>query len=890
MVNAEQMKKVATQDGFFAALDQSGGSTPKALKLYGIEESEYSGDAEMMDKVHEMRSRIIKNPKFDGSRTIGAILFEATMDREIETQASAKYLWEQKKVVPFLKIDKGLAEEKDGVQLMKDMPKLDELLDKAVAAGIFGTKERSVVKLPNPVGIQAVVDQQFEIGKKIIAKGLVPMLEPEVDINSPDKERCEELLLDALMQGLRKLTPDQKVMFKLTIPSRPNLYLPLMGHPNTVRVVALSGGYNRADSCKLLKANIGMIASFSRAFAEGMNAKQSDEEFTKTMDESCQAIYEASKAVSAKEEQMIKVSSQNGFFSALDQSGGSTPKALKLYGIEESEYSGDAEMMDKVHEMRSRIITNPMYHGGRVIGAILFEATMDREIGMVGSAKYLWEQKKVVPFLKIDKGLAEEKDGVQLMKDMPKLDELLDKAVTAGIFGTKERSVIKLPNEAGIRAIVDQQFEIGKKIIAKGLVPMLEPEVDINSPDKVGCEELLLDALMQGLRTLEPDQKVMFKLTIPTKPNQYLPLMAHPNTIRVVALSGGYNRTESCKLLKQNVGMIASFSRAFAEGLNAKQSDEEFTKTMDESCEEIYQASCMVSKKEEQMAKVSSQPGFFSALDQSGGSTPKALKLYGIDESEYSGDAEMMDKVHEMRSRIIKNPKYHGARVIGAILFEATMDREIGMVSSAKFLWEQKKVVPFLKIDKGLAEEKDGVQLMKDMPKLDELLDKAVKAGIFGTKERSVIKLANEAGIKAAAEQQFVIGKQILAKGLVPMLEPEVDINSPSKAECEKLLLAALLEGLKALTPEQKVMFKLTIPSEANLYKPLMEHPNTIRVVALSGGYNREESCKLLAANSGMIGSFSRAFAEGLSAKQSDEEFTKTIDESCEAIYQASRK
>merc|ERR1719188_70217 len=182
-----------------------------------------------------------------------------------------------------------------------------------------------------------------------------------------------------------------------------------------------------------------------------------------------------------------------------------------------------------------------------------------------------------------------------------------------------------------------------------------------------------------------------------------------------------------------------------------------------------------------------------------------------------------MDKVHEMRTRIITNEKFTGDRVIGAILFEATMDREIGLQSSAKYLWEQKKVVPFLKIDKGLAEEKDGVQLMKDMPKLNELLDKAVAAGIFGTKERSVIKLPNEAGIKAVADQQFEIGKQILAKGLVPMLEPEVDINSPSKAECEKLLLAALLEGLKTLTPEQKVMFKLTIPSEANLYKPLME-------------------------------------------------------------------
>merc|ERR1712217_417778 len=217
------------------------------------------------------------------------------------------------------------------------------------------------------------------------------------------------------------------------------------------------------------------------------------------------------------------------------------------------------------------------------------------------------------------------------------------------------------------------------------------------------------------------------------------------------------------------------------------------------------------------------------------------------------------------------------------------MDREIEGFASAKFLWEQKKVVPFLKIDKGLAEEKDGCQLMKNMPKLNELLDKAAAAGIFGTKERSVIKLANEAGIKAVAEQQFEVGKQICAKGLVPILEPEVDINSPEKEKCEELLLAALQDGLTKLAPDQKVMFKLTIPNKPNLYKPLMEHPNTVRVVALSGGYDRAESCRQLALNEGMVGSFSRAFAEGLSAKQSDEEFTATIDKSCEMIYQASR-
>jgi len=271
--------------------------------------------------------------------------------------------------------------------------------------------------------------------------------------------------------------------------------------------------------------------------------------------------------------------------------GGSTPKALALYGIEESEYKGEEEMFDKVHAMRSRFMTNAKYNGRRVLGAILFEQTMDREVAKLPTATYLWQKKRVIPFLKIDKGLADEKDGCQMMKPNPGLDALLDKAVAAGIFGTKERSLIKAPNSSGIQKVVDQQFEVGKQICAKGLVPIIEPEVDINATDKPGCEKLLLAALQKGLTTLKPSEKVIFKLTIPTETNLYLPLMDHPNTVRVVALSGGYNREDSCKMLAENKGMIASFSRAFAEGFSAKQTNAEFTKAMDLSCEMIYKAS-----------------------------------------------------------------------------------------------------------------------------------------------------------------------------------------------------------------------------------------------------------------------------------------------------------
>ena len=291
----------------------------------------------------------------------------------------------------------------------------------------------------------------------------------------------------------------------------------------------------------------------------------------------------------------------------------------------------------------------------------------------------------------------------------------------------------------------------------------------------------------------------------------------------------------------------------------------------------------------EQYEKIRSQDGFIAALDQSGGSTPKALRLYGIPESEYSGDDEMFDKVHEMRSRIITSKSFGGERILGAILFEMTMDRDIAGKPTAQYLWEDKRVVPFLKTDKGLAEEKDGVQLMKPMPELDALLDRGVAKGIFGTKMRSVVKLANEAGIRAIVEQQFEIGRRILAKGLVPILEPEVDIHSPEKAQAEQLLKAGLLAGLDALPGDQKVMFKLTLPEQDDFYKECIEHDNIVRVVALSGGYSREEANARLARNHGMVASFSRALTEGLSAQQSDAEFDKQLDESIQSIFDASR-
>ena len=291
---------------------------------------------------------------------------------------------------------------------------------------------------------------------------------------------------------------------------------------------------------------------------------------------------------------------------------------------------------------------------------------------------------------------------------------------------------------------------------------------------------------------------------------------------------------------------------------------------------------------QDQLDRMRNGKGFIAALDQSGGSTPKALRLYGIEESSYSGDEQMFDLIHAMRTRMIKSPAFDGRRVLGAILFEGTMDREIDGVGSAQYLWERKQVIPFLKVDKGLADEADGVQIMKPMPELDALLARGRDKGIFGTKMRSVIKSANASGIESVVAQQFAVGRQILAAGLVPIIEPEVDINSPTKGEAEVILKKSILAELDRQPASQPVMLKLTLPEVDDFYLDLVKHPSVLRVVALSGGYSRDESNARLARNHGVIASFSRALTEGLSAQQSESEFDSLLDSTIEGIYRAS--
>jgi fructose-bisphosphate aldolase class I len=293
-MNQQMIDQVKNGNGFIAALDQSGGSTPKALKLYGIEESEYSGEAAMFDLIHQMRSRLIKSKAFTNDRIVGAILFEMTMEREIDGMGTAEYLWSKKKIVPFLKVDNGLAEEKNDVQLMKPIPELSARIAAAKKHGVFGTKMRSVINLANAAGVEEVVAQQFELGKEIIAGGLVPIIEPEVNIKSVEKAKAEELLKVSLLNHLNKLSDTETVMLKLSIPTQANLYQELVAHPRVLKVVALSGGYSRDEANSLLAKNKGIIASFSRALTEGLSAKQSDDQFDALLDSTIQSIYNAS--------------------------------------------------------------------------------------------------------------------------------------------------------------------------------------------------------------------------------------------------------------------------------------------------------------------------------------------------------------------------------------------------------------------------------------------------------------------------------------------------------------------------------------------------------------------------------------------------------------------
>mmetsp|Transcript_6247 Transcript_6247/g.10428 ORF Transcript_6247/g.10428 Transcript_6247/m.10428 type:complete len:1310 (-) Transcript_6247:80-4009(-) len=888
-VKEQQMVRVAEQVGFFVGLDHSRASGLEALSAYGAALPAECRDDDVFQVLHEFRSRVIRNSVFAGDRIVGCILSEDSLDRKIDGMRTAQYLWEEKRVVPYLRLFKSLAPEKNGVQLMKHVTRLDQLLDKAVRCGIFGTKTRTVIRLPKEAAIKNAVEQQFTIARQIMAKGLIPVMQIEVDINSPNRVKCERLLYDALMEALENLRHSERVILDLTVPSTPNVYLPLIGHPNTIRVTALSGGLACKEACECLSQNVGLVASFGRAFLEGLQLGMPGEAFTQRIEESCVTLFNASNATPTKEMQLIKVSSTDGIFAPLDKTGQDMAKTLQRYGID-TEGMSESAIVKAAQKRLVRILKNPKINGSVVIGVTLVQEFMNQKIDGELVPKYIWEQKQMVPFIKLGKGLASEKSGVRLAKEVPHLDAWLTQAKDAGIFGTKMRSVIRLASVSGIKAVVKQQFDLSKRVLAKGLIPTMMPEVDIKSPNKEECEHILCDELLEALGSLRPDERVLLCLTLPSISNKYLPLIHHPNCIRVIALSGGYTAEEACQMLAQNIGMIGGFERGLFSEVSVSQSEDDFTKALDMSSKAIFDASRTLPVKEEQMYKMKVQDGFLAALDQHRTDIPALIERYGIHKSQYKNSKEMEDRAFEMYSRIIGNSKLNGSRVIGVVIFEDFLDRDIDYMPCPQYMWKHKNMVPFLKVDRGLMPERDGVQLMKDVHRLDQMLDKASETGIFGTKARSVIRKPNPEGIRAAVEQQFEMAKRILSKNMVPIMHMEVALDATDKPSCERVLRQALMGVLRRLEPEQRVMFQVTLPSTPNAYGAISSHPNVIRVLAPSGGYTIQEACHLLDQNPGMIASFGRALISDLHVSQTDREFTQMLDRACGEIYNASRK
>mmetsp|Transcript_127207 Transcript_127207/g.245336 ORF Transcript_127207/g.245336 Transcript_127207/m.245336 type:complete len:1311 (+) Transcript_127207:109-4041(+) len=882
--SVEKIARISEQPGFIILM------TP-----FSISPMLSAADQEapvVQDKMNELVKRIILNDSLNSARVVAMFMTIEFCNLDIDGMPASQYLWRAKGVIPLMIFSCQLEPESDGVQLMLEPPNFDEEVDKAVTLGAFSVQLRGMINQPNQTGVDKLVSQQFRLSMKMMEKGVLPNMMLEVK-DCSEKGQCEELLLNSILSHLGSLTPEQKVTFTLTMPSKPNLYLPLVEHPNVLRVGAASRGYTCADACRKLSDNDKLLGVFGRAFTERLCGEHSEEEQAALVGESCKTIHQAVTSVSAKEEQMTKVSSQDGFFAILDNSGTAIAKCLKRYGIDTSKYPKQKDITAKFHQMFTRIVTDSHFDGSRVIGTVMSEQTMNLSICGLPSAKFLWNQKGTVPFLKVDNGLMPEANGVQLMqleaKDMTQLMNLLDRAASVGIFGTKQRCFIKLPDAVGIKAAIDQQLKMARNVCSKGLLPMLQLEVDIDSPEKAACEQLLFDMLLDAIEKLRSNEKVVLLLTLPTKRNLYLSLMSHPNVLRLIAVSGGYSQKRSCKMLKTNINMIGGFGRAFMEGMTVRQKDKEFTKVLDQNCNVIFNASKFVDAREEQLTKLTGQSGFFVGFDQDLESMPKLLSTYGITAEQYADEAAMMEMAHQLHSRIVINTQFNGSRCLGIILTEYATSLTIARMPSAKYLWEVMRIVPFMKLDKGLAAEEDGVRQMKEVRHLRQKLDKAIKAGICGTITRSVIRLPNQAGIRSVVDQQIQLAKTIMLKHLVPILQIEIDVSSPDKARCERVLVNSLCRGLEELTSEQRVILDVTLPETPGTYSRLVEHPNVLRVAALSGGYKRAEAAKRLEQNAGMIASFGRAFAEGLHVTQTDAEFTGQIVQICKLLYNASR-
>eukprot|EP00931_Biecheleriopsis_adriatica_P050213 TRINITY_DN29062_c0_g1_i1.p1 TRINITY_DN29062_c0_g1~~TRINITY_DN29062_c0_g1_i1.p1 ORF type:complete len:1260 (+),score=307.25 TRINITY_DN29062_c0_g1_i1:67-3846(+) len=876
--------KITQSGGVLALMDQY---VSAALDKYDASTKHAEMDeAAAADKLHQYASRLTTCEHFATSFAAAFFSYDS-LKRKVGDTPFLRSV-KDKGVLPFITAPWKLGDEEEAVQVMTIVDE-DQVYRQAVHAGVIGLRIVGVIKHYNTVGMQLLMQQQFEFVVKTWSKGLVPVLTIMVDIYAPDRDKIESALVSMFMEQLGLCCNGEQVIFILPVPKYANTFLPLTRHPNCMKVTGstttVTGpGFNRAVSCKLVANNLNVATCFGRALVEGLEADQSDEDFAAVFKEAIDAMVEASKPATASEEQRVKLSNQGGFLVYLEQN----PAGLGQFGIDTS--TPPEQIADRWNEFLARLMKAEAFSGNRILGAMINKHAMENlVIDEKPVAKYLWETKNLATVLTTESiGLKNEAKGVRLLKPFADMDKLLNLAVEHGMFAVCIKTIIAKPVEVGIKGVCRQQFDIAKQIIAKGLVPMVKIQVTAPSgPEKVACEKLLFNELMTQLGKLKHDEHVMLDLRVPDDANSYFPLMGHPNVLRVIAHSAGLGQEASCKLLAQNFNLVASFGNAFTEGLKPEHSDAEFNAVMDKSCAAIYQASTEVSVKELQAMKVSQSDGIFIPLDQGSDTYKKTLTSYMATCPEAKED--QAHEIQEMRLRLFKNPVINGAVVTMISIAEDLLDAFIEGKSIPKHLWEDKQVVPCLKIDSGLQAEKNGVRVMKVLPNLTSVLDKASEANVFGARMKATIKSLNEVGIKRLVQEQMALAEKVREKGLLPVMTAEVDKGAKEKGKIESALVTYFLDAMSVLRPTDKLVIWLTPPSSTNVYLPLISHPNVIRTVMSSGDLDTDGACDTLGKNIGMVAGFGSACVQNLRQDMSEEEYTSTLEASCKAMFDVSR-
>mmetsp|Transcript_21964 Transcript_21964/g.55974 ORF Transcript_21964/g.55974 Transcript_21964/m.55974 type:complete len:1308 (+) Transcript_21964:126-4049(+) len=880
----QQLAKLCTQNGLIVTLDERAIASGEALESLGhtVPDGGWT-DAEVADRAGRMTWRIVSDLEFKGTKILAAILSERLIDSEVDGQTLPDFLWTHRQVVPMLQLEKLM---QDG-ELRSDF---DAILARAKQDGYFAVQIRTArLRKTDGASMRTRVLEMFTYADKIRSAGLVPSLNMEVATDSPKKEDIEHLLFDEVVLALGNLKPGEHVILSVTLPAEANLYLPLTQNPCVIRVAGRYRGASRQAGCGHLAKCFGITSAFGAAFTEGLRITLDEAAFSAAIRQSSDELYHASTYVPTKEIQAAKVSNTDGFIVAMDQSGARASKILQDYGVSETELVEKVEVKINMQRMLERFLSNPALNGSMVVAVTLPVGMLSHQLANRPLPKYVWEVKQIAPFVGVDKGLRTEKDGVCMMAEVPELEKVLAKALKLGAVGAKTRSSIKAPSRDGICQLVRQQIRIARKVLAKGMLPLIQIAVELDARDKARCEQQLVLQLLAGMKVLKAGEQILLWLSLPDEPHVYMPLLAHPNVARLVGLSGGHDNAESCRRLSQTVGMIAGFGRAMFEGLTASQPEEEFTATLDKTSKAMFRVSRSVTARTLQMARLAKQDGIIAALDSSGETLAGIMQHYG---SCGANDSESMvaTEARTMRKRIMTSSVFNGSRVIACVIPEDMLAESLDRMLCARYLWEVKKVIPFLRIDTGLMPQSRGVCLMNDLERVKAGFDKALAFGCVGIKVRSVIVAADSEGIKAAVDQHFEVAKGALAKKLVPILQIEVDPKAADRdrARCEQLLRGNLVSSLRHLDDKDKVIMQITLPAKANSFSAFTTHANVLRTVALSGGTSATEACKQLSENEGLIGAFGRAIVQNLSAKQTELEFTRGLDAALDDIFLSS--